>query len=80
MTDTHTLRLGTFIDGDDVRVAECGHDLDLSADVNLVLFILDLVLPDRLYGNLKKQEKRRIQKKTQNISDSLLKSAATPTF
>lgn len=38
-----------------MRVAECGHDLDLSADVNMVLFILDLVLPDRLYGNLKKK-------------------------
>lgn len=55
---THTHWLCTFIYGDDVRVAECGHDLDLSADVNMVLFILDLVLPDRLYGNLKKKEKK----------------------
>lgn len=58
VTHTHTHWLCTFIYGDDVRVAECGHDLDLSADVNMVLFILDLVLPDRLYGNLKKKEKK----------------------
>lgn len=50
----------TFVDGDDVRVAERGHDLNLSADVNQVLLILDLLLSDWLYGNLKKKRKESI--------------------
>lgn len=54
-----------------MRVAECGHDLDLSADVNMVLFILDLVLPDRLYGNLKKKEKKTTLKFVSKISSAL---------
>ena len=48
----------TFIYSDDVRVAECGHDLNFSANVNQILLILDLLLSNRLYGNLKKKEKR----------------------
>lgn len=40
-----------------MRVAERGHDLDLPADVNQVLLILDLLLSDRLYGNLKKKRR-----------------------
>lgn len=42
----------TFIYGDDVGVAERRHDLDLPADVDQVLLILDLVLPDGLNGHL----------------------------
>lgn len=48
----------TFVDGDDVRVAERGHDLDLPADVNQVLLILDLLLSDRLYGNLENPQSK----------------------
>lgn len=49
----------TFIYSDDVWVAECGHDLNFSANVNQILLILDLLLSDRLYGNLKKKKKRK---------------------
>lgn len=43
----------TFIDGDDVRVAERRHDLDLPPDVDQILLVLDLLLTDGLYGHLK---------------------------
>ena len=33
-------------------VAEGGHDLNLPADVNHVLFVLDLILPNGLDGHL----------------------------
>lgn len=41
-----TLQTFTFVYRDDVRVAEGRHDLDLSADVNHVMLILDLLLPN----------------------------------
>lgn len=40
-------------------MAECGHDLNFSANVNQILLILDLLLSDRLYGNLKKKKKKK---------------------
>lgn len=41
-----TLQTFTFVYRDDVRVAEGRHDLDLSADVNHVVLVLDLLLPN----------------------------------
>lgn len=41
-----TLQTFTFVYRDDVRVAKGRHDLDLSADVNHVLLVLDLLLPN----------------------------------
>lgn len=42
----------TFINTDDMRMAEGWHDLNLSSDVNHVLFILNFVLTDGFYSNL----------------------------
>ena len=42
----------TFVDVDDVRMIEGGHDFDLSADVDQVLVIFNLLLPYGLDGNL----------------------------
>lgn len=36
----------TFVDSNDVGVVEGGHDLNLSPDMDKVLFILDFVFPD----------------------------------
>lgn len=43
----------TFIYRYDVWMAQGRHDLDLSADVNHVLFVFDLLLTDGLDCNLK---------------------------
>lgn len=70
----------TFVDGDDVRVAERGHDLDLPADVNQVLLILDLLLSDRLYGNLEKTTKQKrlyLKKKSRGTDKETGESAVT---
>lgn len=40
------LQTFTFVYTDDVRVAEGRHDLNLSADVNHVVLVLDLLLPN----------------------------------
>lgn len=53
----HSAQRRTFVNGDDVRVAERGHDLNFSANVNQVLLILDLLFPDWLYGHLKEKIK-----------------------
>lgn len=49
----------TFIYRNDVWVAEGWHDLDLSTNVNHVLLILDLLLPDRLDRHLDTEDKAR---------------------
>ena len=57
--------LCTFIDGDDVWMTERGHDFNFSTNVNQVLLILDLLLPNGLYGDLNKRER---EKKTDKSS------------
>lgn len=46
----------TFVDGDDVWMTERRHDLNFSANMDQVLLVLDLLLPNGLYGNLSKGE------------------------
>ena len=43
--------------GDDVRVTERGHNLDLAPDPGQVMLAVDLVLADRLDGVLKEENR-----------------------
>lgn len=52
-----SLQTFTFVYRDDVRVAEGRHDLDLSADVNHVVLVLDLLLPNWLDSHLERAER-----------------------
>ena len=51
--------LCTFIDGDDVWMTERRHDFNFSTNVNQVLLILDLLLPNGLYGHLNKGKEKK---------------------
>lgn len=42
-------------------VAKRRHDLDFSSNVNHVLFIFNLLLPDRLDGNLREERVLELQ-------------------
>ena len=45
----------TFVDVDDVRVLDGGHDLDLSANSDQIRLRLDLALLDRLDRHLRRE-------------------------
>ena len=66
----------TFIYRDDVWVAERRHDLDLPADVNHVLIILDLLLPNGLDCHLEPEEETLISTKS-SVTHSLCASCET---
>lgn len=54
----------TFIYRDDVWVAKGWHDLNLSSDVNHVLIVLDLLLPNRLDSHLEIEDMRHIDQRS----------------
>ena len=56
----HIDRHPTFVNRDDVGVFQGGHDLYLPADVNHVLLLLDLLLPDGLDSHLGNRGQTRV--------------------
>lgn len=46
------MRRHTLVDGDDVRVIERRHDLDLSPDADQILFIFNIFFLDGFDGHL----------------------------
>lgn len=53
-------------------VAKRRHDLDFSSDVNHVLFIFNLLLPDRLDGNLRRRKSFRASNIIQYLTPTRL--------